>query len=191
MSHSQTDLKVRVHRNLLRIVLVQLSILGILALVVKYDLEVRTPWILDATITRVLGWIMALYGLFWIVWWFFWSAIEGGEGKMEMYRVRWAPVTTNFVRDGPFEWLRYPLAFGYLEFLWGLGFLVQSTTTVLYVVPAMAIVAIAYLRLVVDRRKVKQHGEAYRRYRKATPLLIPRVPDSAVIMNLFKRRKRR
>ena len=141
--------------------------------------------------TRILGFDMALYGLFWITWWFFWSAKEGGEEEFELYGVRWAPLTTDFVRDGPFKWLRYPLAFGWLEFLWGLGFLVQSTTVVLKVVPVLAVVVVIYLLVVVERRKLGAHGLEYRQYRNVAPLIVPRIPSSAAILNLFRRRRRR
>lgn len=180
-----------VHLNLLRIALVQASILAIMALTVRYDLDHRTPWILQGTISRILGCIMALYGLFWIAWWFFWSAIEGGEEEFELYGVRWAPVATDFVRDGPFKWLRYPLAFGWLEFLWGLGFLVQSTTVVLKVVPILVVAVVIYLVVVVERRKLRAHGSEYRQYRNVAPLIVPRIPNRAAILNLFRRRRRR
>lgn len=191
VTEERTRLRKLVHRNLITIVLVELSALGVLALLVRYDLAQRTPWILHPTITRVLGWLMALYGLFWVVWWFFWIAIEGGDRAIELYNVTWAPVTQAFCTEGPFAWCRYPLAFGYLEFLWGLGFLVQSTTAVLKAVPLAALGMVFYLRFVVDRRRLCHHGEAYRNYFRATPLFIPRIPNRAAITHLFRRRKRR
>ncbi|MBC7236999.1 MAG: hypothetical protein H5T69_14250 [Chloroflexi bacterium] len=184
-------LRTLVHRNLIKIALVELSALGILAIVVRYDLAQRTPWVLHPTITRLLGWLTAIYGLFWVVWWFFWVAIEGGDQTIELYNITWAPVTRPFCTDGPFAWCRYPLAFGYLEFLWGLGFLVQSTTAVLKMVPFTVLIMVLYLRFVVDRQRLRRYGEAYRRYLKATPLFIPRIPDRSVIMHIFRRRKRR
>ena len=191
MPESQPNLRRLVQLSLLRIILVQLSIMGILALVVKYDLDNQTPWILQPTITRVLGWMAALYGLFWITWWFFWVAIEGGEQEIDVYNVRWAPVTSGFATGGPFEWLRYPLVFGYLEFLWGLGFLMQSSTAVVKLVPALAVAAAAFLLIVVEPRRARRYGDSYRRYRKSTPLIIPRIPNRAAMMTLFRRRRRR
>jgi protein-S-isoprenylcysteine O-methyltransferase Ste14 len=185
------SLRSRVHWNLLRFLLIQISTLGVLVLLVQYDLAARTPWILHPTITRFLGWITALYGLFWIVWWFFWTAIEGGSETIDLYNVTWAPVTTDFVTTGPFEWCRYPLAFGYLEFVWGLGFLVQSSTAVLVVIPIAAVVTILYLWFVPERRKLRVYGDSYRRYRKSAALFLPRIPGSATILHILDRRKRR
>jgi protein-S-isoprenylcysteine O-methyltransferase Ste14 len=186
----QERLRKIVHWNLIKIIVVYLSVLAILVGLVQYDLAVRTPWILHPTITRILGWVTALYGLFWIVWWWFWIAIEGGQQTIELYNVTWAPVTKGFCTNGPFEWCRHPLAFGYLEFLWGLGFLVQSTTTVLKVVPALTVITLIVLWLVVERRLRRTHGSAYRRYQQQAPLFIPRIPDRAAILHVFRRRRR-
>ena len=190
MGSTGTDLRRLVHRNLLSFVLIQLSILGAMALIVSHDLRQATPWVLHPTITRILGWLVALYGLFWIAWWFFWTAIEGGGEEIRLYGVTWAPTTGQWVRTGPYRWVRYPLAFGYLEFLWGLGWLVQSSTAVLKVVPALVICALAYLRLVVDRRRLARLGEAYSGYLRKTPLFIPRIPPGSAVLHVFDRRKR-
>jgi len=191
MQKNGSELHKLVRSNLLRIVLVSLSIPGTIALLITYDRSRGTLWILFPTPTLIVGWAAALYGLFWIFWWFSWIAIDGGEKEIALYNVTWAPVTSDFVTNGPFEWLRYPLAFGYLEFLWGIGFLVRSTTAVIKVIPLMAIATIIYSRFVVDRRKVRKYGEAYRRYQESTPLMLPRIPDRAAILQLFKRRRRR
>jgi hypothetical protein len=135
--------------------------------------------------------MMALYGLLWMMWWFFWMALEGGELTVELYGVTWAPVIAGFRTGGPFAWSRYPLAFGYLEFLWSLGFLVQSTTAVLKVVPIAIVVTLLWLRFVADRRRLRRYGDVYRRYMQHTPLLIPRIRTSAAIMQILRRRRRR
>ena len=180
-----------VHLNLLRLALVHGSILAIVAAAVQYDLAVATPWILHPVVTQVLGWMMGLYGLFWIIWWFFWVAIEGGRQRVRLYTVQWAPVEGDFCREGPFQWLRYPLAFGYLEFVWGLGFLVQSTTLVLKAFPILAAAIVVYLLAVAEPRKRRRHGEEYRAYMRETPLILPRIPANAAIMRALRRPRRR
>lgn len=179
-----------VHTNLLRLASVYGSILAILAAAVRYDLAVATPWILHPVVTQVLGWMMGLYGLFWIIWWFFWVAIEGGGERVRLYTVQWAPVAGDFCREGPFEWLRHPLAFGYLEFLWGLGFLVQSTTLVLKAFPLLAVAVIIYLLVVVEPRKRRRYGAEYRAYARETPLILPRIPANAAMLRALHRRRR-
>ncbi len=179
-----------VHLALLRLGLVSVSILVIVAAAVWYDLSAATPWILHPVVTQVLGWMMALYGLFWIMWWFHWSALEGGRERIRLYTVEWAPLEGGFCRDGPFQWLRYPLAFGYLEFLWGLGFLVQSTTLVLKVFPLLAMAVVVYLLAVAEPRKRRRYGDAYRAYRRETPLVVPRIPPNAAILRAWRRRRR-
>jgi protein-S-isoprenylcysteine O-methyltransferase Ste14 len=179
-----------VHLSLLWLGLVHGSIVAIVAAAVQYDLTAATPWILHPTVTQVLGWMMALYGLFWIIWWFHWGALEGGRERIRLYTVEWAPVEGDFCREGPFEWLRYPLAFGYLEFLWGLGFLVQSTTLVLKGVPLLAAAVAIYLLAVAEPRKRRRHGPAYRAYCRETPLILPRIPPNAAILRALRRRRR-
>jgi len=188
---SDSDLRRAVQRHLGRFILASLSLAAILIAGVRYDFVTRTPWLLGELITTVLGWAMALYGLFWITWWFFWTTLEGGEQEIALYGVRWAPLTAILTRTGPYEWLRYPLAFGYLEFLWGLAFLVHSTTLAIQVVPVLTVGMILYLRLVEDRKRLRAHEQTFRLYRKKTPLLIPKIPSSAAITRGFKRRKRR
>ena len=186
----ETTLRRLVHANVLRFILIQLSILGLMALLVSYDLRRGTPWVLHPTITRILGWVVALYGLFWIAWGFFWTTIEGGGESIHLYGVTWAPTPGDWVRTGPFRWVRYPLAFGYLEFLWGLGWLVQSSTAVLKVVPLLVVCTLFYLRLVVDRGRLARLGDAYSGYLRKTPLFIPRIPPGSSILHVFDRRKR-
>lgn len=187
---SESDLIRAVQRHLVRFILVILALGAVLLAGIRYDLVACTPWILGELITAILGWAMALYGLFWIAWWLFGTIVEGGEQRVTLYGVTWAPLTGMLHRTGPYEWVRYPLAFGSLEFLWGLSFMVHSTTLVIRVVPILAVATWLYLRLVEDRKHLRAHEQTFRLYRKKTPLLIPTIPTRAAVARGFKRRKR-
>ena len=163
MSYHVPELRKLVRQRLLYVALICLSLAAIIALVVTYDVSKEATWPISRPITLAIGWVASLYGLVWIGWWFRWVTLRGGEQQVTLYGVTWSPVAGSFSTGGPFRYVRYPLALGYIELLWGLGFLAQSPTVILAVGPLAALAIIVYLRFIVEPRKMRAYGDAYRR----------------------------
>ena len=186
MSNPAPELQKLVRQKLLYVALICLSLAAIIALFVMYDISREATWPISRTITLVIGWIASIYGLVWIGWWFRWVALQGGEQQITLYGFTWSPFAGGFATGGPFRHVRYPLALGYIELLWGLGFLAQSPTIILGVGPLLAVATVVYLRFVVEPRKLRKYGDAYQRYRKTTFMILPRLPSRTVIPELWR-----
>lgn len=83
------------------------------------------------------------------------------------------PVLPRLVLAGPFRLVRHPQALGLLLMLGGAGLVAHNARAWLATVLAAALVITKTLG--DDRALAREWGEAYARYRRAVPLLLPRL----------------
>ena len=76
-------------------------------------------------------------------------------------------------QKGLHKYVRHPLYFGTLLFVWGLFLLLPAVSNLIAVVTLTLYVLIG-IRL-EETKLFSEYGEAYRRYSKTVPMLIPRV----------------
>jgi protein-S-isoprenylcysteine O-methyltransferase Ste14 len=79
----------------------------------------------------------------------------------------------QLVFGGPFGFVRHPQSLGLLLILIGAALGIRSLGMCLVAVVAGGLVIAMAVRH--DAELARQHGEAYARYRRAVPLLLPRV----------------
>ena len=78
----------------------------------------------------------------------------------------------QFVRSGPFRWMRHPTYFSMILELLGLGLIMNAFYSLLVV--AVCFVSALALRLRLEEAAlVEKFGEAYREYQRTTPTLFP------------------
>ncbi len=88
------------------------------------------------------------------------------------------PVSPRLVFGGPYRLVRHPFL---LAALLGLGGAAIATRWPwLWVGWATAVVVLPWLTVREERRLVARFGEAYRRYQRAVPMLVPRPRRGAV-----------
>ncbi len=85
-----------------------------------------------------------------------------------------AAQSTELVTTGLYRYTRNPMILGFLILLSGIGWLVQSITAII-VVPLVAFFLFwVWLKRLEEPKLEKRFGDAYRVYKKTTPLIIPR-----------------
>jgi len=78
----------------------------------------------------------------------------------------------EFVRSGPFRWMRHPTYFSMILELLAAAFLLQAAAT-------LAVAALLFVPALVERVRleeaalVEKFGDAYRAYQRSTPAVIP------------------
>jgi protein-S-isoprenylcysteine O-methyltransferase Ste14 len=78
----------------------------------------------------------------------------------------------QFVRSGPFRWVRHPTYFSMILELLGLGLIMNAFYSLLVV--AVCFVSALALRLRLEEAAlVEKFGDAYREYQRTTPALFP------------------
>lgn len=105
-----------------------------------------------------------------VAWCYTWLVLEGGGGPVPPFSAR----TRYFVTTGPYAYMRHPSLWGKLIGVIGLGVFLGS-----YVFLTVMIPLLLYWSLVSNTKRqddgmLKLFGEPYRRYRDATPRMVPR-----------------
>lgn len=84
----------------------------------------------------------------------------------------------QFVKEGPFRWMRHPTYFSMLLELLSATLLLEATNALL-LVPLLYLPALAYRLSLEEPALLAKFGEAYRNYMRETPAFLPwRWPQS-------------
>jgi protein-S-isoprenylcysteine O-methyltransferase Ste14 len=78
----------------------------------------------------------------------------------------------QFVKDGPFRWMRHPTYFSMLLELLAVTLILKATIC-LVLVPLLYLPALAYRLSLEEPALIAKFGEAYREYMRATPAILP------------------
>jgi protein-S-isoprenylcysteine O-methyltransferase Ste14 len=78
----------------------------------------------------------------------------------------------EFVRSGPFRWMRHPTYFSMILELVAIGLMLNAWWTLLFVVLLFIPVLAARVKL-EETALIEKFGETYRRYQRTTPAIFP------------------
>ena len=81
--------------------------------------------------------------------------------------------TKKLLTDGPYRLCRNPMALGAVFWLAGWAFLANSPTAIYGGVALFAAAIFSYHKLIEEKELERRFGECYRRYKDATPFLLP------------------
>lgn len=109
----------------------------------------------------------------------FWSNLElmvvGKGGPCDGFGLAISPRTQSLVTSGPYRYSRNPMAFGALLFNTGVALWLNSPFC-LALMAAITVLAVVYLKLVEERRLLRDFDGAYEQYRRAVSMLVPWPP---------------
>lgn len=107
------------------------------------------------------------------------GALLAGMSASRFFRARGTPVPFNPPRElvvaGPYRWSRNPMMTGLLTAMLGGAFMLRSAALAAIVLPVVALIMYLVIRFVEEPELEQRFGEAYRRYRAATPRFVPRL----------------
>ena len=93
-------------------------------------------------------------------------------------KVKGTPVPFNpppkVVLTGPYRYVRNPMLTGVFLFLFGLGFIFNSVSLVVFFTPLYVLINVWELKKIEEPELIKRLGDAYIEYRRHTPMFIPR-----------------
>ncbi|HLP02629.1 MAG TPA: isoprenylcysteine carboxylmethyltransferase family protein [Opitutaceae bacterium] len=130
------------------------------SLIARHAAGERSPWAKGVAVPAGLGFVA-------------WAAFEQwrvGRGTP----VQCAP-TQRLITSGPYARCRNPIEFGAVLYYVGLGTLLGSLFHGLVLGALGLVLGSAFHRTVEERELEQRFGEAYLRYRQATPFLFPRL----------------
>ena len=112
------------------------------------------------------------------------SLLAGGAflsswSVLQFLKAKGTPVPVSpppeLVDAGPYAYTRNPMLSGIFSLLFGLGFSVGSPSLVFVFAPLFVVGSILEFKLIEEPELEKRLGEAYREYKRKTPMLIPKL----------------
>jgi len=93
-------------------------------------------------------------------------------------KVKGTPVPFNpppqVVKTGPYRYARNPMLTGVFLFLFGVGFSVNSVSLVFFFTPLFVLINVWELKQIEEPELMKRLGDEYIKYRRQTPMFLPR-----------------
>jgi len=88
----------------------------------------------------------------------------------------------RLIQEGPYRHVRNPMLGGVFLMLLGLGALMRSWSLTCAFTPLFIVAALLEFKLIEEPELERRLGEAYREYRSRTPMLIPRLRPSRLLL---------
>jgi len=105
---------------------------------------------------------------------------------LQFVRAKGTPVPLNpppkLVEEGPYRHVRNPMLAGVFIMLLALGVLLRSWSLTAGFTPLFVIGALLEFKLIEEPELERRLGDAYRNYRARTPMLIPRLRSSRMLL---------
>jgi protein-S-isoprenylcysteine O-methyltransferase Ste14 len=79
----------------------------------------------------------------------------------------------EFVKTGPFRWLRHPVYFSMILELLALGLVLHAPWTMVIIIPFLFVPVLMMRVRLEEAALIEKFGEPYRAYRKTTPAIFP------------------
>lgn len=123
---------------------------------------------LFSTMTRILlGSIMIFVGVYFLRW--------ALKAQKEIGKGTPMPLmaTQKLIVQKPYSFTRNPLAFGLINFCFGISIAIGSLSS-LAIVLAFSILILVYIKFVEEKELEQRYGAEYIAYKRGTPFLVPR-----------------
>jgi protein-S-isoprenylcysteine O-methyltransferase Ste14 len=134
-----------------------------------FDKWLQLPMLLSFPARIIPGGVLIALGLFFLV---SSTKVQREIGKGTPMPLK---ATQKLVVEKPYSYCRNPLYFGLINFFFGISIMIGSASSLMMVFIFTAII-LSYIKLIEEKELEKRYGNDYLEYKKATPLLIPRLP---------------
>ncbi|MDO8586147.1 MAG: isoprenylcysteine carboxylmethyltransferase family protein [Armatimonadota bacterium] len=135
------------------------------------DRVINLPGILTSDIATILAAFCVFVGLVWMTWSYSYLVFVGKGSPVEAFGIALEP-TQQLVTFGPYAYLRHPMIFGLIWLFLGVALYIRSLGAII-LVPVIAFLAWAHLRIWEEFGLEQRFGEEYVRYRNHVRALIP------------------
>ena len=116
--------------------------------------------------------LIGIIGIVFAVWSNLYLLFVGKGGPADGFGLTISPRTQHLVTSGPYRYTRHPMVFGALSAYLALAFLFNSLLCLGIVTVFLAFAAV-YLKLVEEKRLLRDFGDAYKQYRNTVSMLVP------------------
>lgn len=123
--------------------------------------------LLPHNLSIVLSIVCFVIGIPWVLSAVFWQLFVGKGTPVPLVP------TKEFLKNGPYKYVRNPMMLGYFLYLFGWTFLFNNIGAII-TAAVLIIFFTSELKLVEEPELEKRFGDAYREYKKEMPFLLPR-----------------
>jgi protein-S-isoprenylcysteine O-methyltransferase Ste14 len=166
-------------RNVIRHIIGYLGGICIFCLGIPFGLYMistklnRPIWgLAHSKLRTALSLLIGVVGITFMLWSNIYLFFVGKGGPADGFGVAVSPRTKRLVTSGPYRYTRNPMAFGALSFYLALALFLNSAICIA-LVAILSVGAYLYLRLIEEKRLLKDFGDAYEQYRKTVSILVP------------------
>ena len=105
-----------------------------------------------------------------------WSNIDlfriGKGGPTDVFNIVISPRTKKLVINGPYRYTRNPMVFGMNSIYLSIAIYLNSLISLIFVILFLLIIVI-YIRLIEEKRLLKDFGNEYLEYKRDVSMIIP------------------
>jgi len=122
----------------------------------------------NVTIRIIVGSVLTLLGVVFLLWTI--------KAQKELGKGTPMPLmaTQKLVIQKPYSYCRNPLAFGLVNFYFGISIFIGSPSSVVVVLIFTTII-LSYIKFIEEKELEQRYGDEYVEYKKSTPFIIPRL----------------
>ena len=117
---------------------------------------------------RWLAVVAFLSGVPWLAWSIYWQHKKGEGTPLPLVPTR------VLLCDGPYRFMRNPMALGAILWLAGWALLTNSPSALFGGVGIFALLVLSWDKWIEEKELLWKYGAAYEQYRRQTPFLLPR-----------------
>ncbi len=144
-----------------------LSLAAVVGLGLYTDRVLRLPKVMPGAFGAGIGMVLLFLG-----------AVICGWCVLHFRKAKGTPVPfnppTELVIVGPYAWMRNPMVTAVFTALFGIGFILHSTSIVFIWTPLYILAHIVELKTVEEPELELRFGSAYRKYKRSVPMFVPR-----------------